>query len=160
MCKLVHSIIHVCQSTVGVGSLCVTTAQFVGTTLPRVHAVCPFALFVFSDGSSGPMSPWNDAALVSLRERLKLNVSMNTGLSDRLEKAAGGFMSEHEAKMVREPTTASNMEKIEKIIEILRGKTNEDFATFCTMLRETNHVVWADELEKEAERFKRERKGS
>ena len=122
--------------------------------------MCPLALFVFSDSSSGPMSPWNDDALVSLKERLKLNVSMNTGLSDRLEKAAGGFMSEHEAKMVRELTTASNMEKIEKIIETLRGKTNEDFATFCTMLRETNHVVWADELEKEAEQFKRERKGT
>ena len=85
---------------------------------------------------------------------------MKTGLSDRLEKATGGFMSEHEAQMVREPTTASNMEKIEKIIETLRGKTNEDFATFCTMLRETNNVVWANELEKEAERFKRERKGT
>ena len=122
--------------------------------------MCPLALFGLSDGSSGPMSPWNDDALVSLRERLKLKVSMEMGLSDRLERAAGGFMSEHEAKMVREPTTASNMEKIEKIIETLRGKTNEDFATFCTMLRETNHVVWADELEKEAERFKRERKGT
>ena len=122
--------------------------------------MCPLALLGFSDGSSGPMSPCNSDALVSLKERLKLNVSMNTGLSDRLEKAAGGFMSEHEAKMAREPTTASNMEKIDKIIEILRGKTNEDFATFCTMLRETNHVVWVDELEKEAERFKRERKGT
>ena len=122
--------------------------------------VCPFALFGFSDGSSGPMSPWNDDALVSLKERLKLKVSMETGLSDRLEKAAGGFMSEHEAMMVIEPTTASNMEKIEKIVKILRGKTNEDFATFCTMLQETNHDVWADELEKEAERFKRERKGT
>ena len=121
--------------------------------------MCPLALFGFSDGSPGAMSPWNDDALVSLRERLKLKVLMETGLSDRLEKAAGGFMSEHEAQMVREPTTASNMEKIEKIIKILRGKTNEDFVTFCTMLRVTNHVVWADELEKEAERFKRERKG-
>ena len=144
----------------GVGSLCVTTAQFVGTTLPRVHASVSSCHVGFSDGSSGPMSPWNDAALVSLRERLKLKVSMETGLSDRLEKAAGGFMSEHEVKIVREPTTASNMVKIEKIIEILRGKTNEDFATFCTMLRDTNHVVWADELEKEAERFQRERKGT
>ena len=122
--------------------------------------MCPLVLFGFSDGSSDPMSPWNSDALVSLKERLKLNVSINTGLSDRLEKAAGGFMSEHEAKMVRELTTASNMEKIEKIIETLRGKTNEDFATFCTMLRGTNNVVWASELEKEAERFKRERKGT
>ena len=104
------------------------------------------------------MSPWNDDALVSLRDRLKLNVSMNTGLSDRLEKAAGGFMSGREAQMVRE--LSSNMEQIENVIEILRGKTNDDFAAFCTMLRETSHVVWADELEKEAERFKRRRKGT
>ena len=82
---------------------------------------------------------------------------MNTGLSDRLEKAAGGFLSGPEAQMVRR--LPSNIEQIEKIIETLRGKRNEDFATFCVMLRETNHVVWADELEKEAERFKRERKG-
>ena len=121
--------------------------------------VCPLALFVFSDGSSGPMSAWNRDALVSLRETLKLRVSMNAGLSDKLEKTAGGFMSEHEAKMVREPTKASDMDKTEKIIKILLGKTNEDFATFCTMLRETSQYVWADELEKKAEQFKRERKG-
>ena len=120
--------------------------------------VCPLALFGFSDGSSGPMSPWNDDALVSLKERLKLNVSMNTGLSDRLEKAAGGFMSRPEAQIVRE--LPSNMEKIDNVVETLRGKTNEDFATFCTMLRDANYVVWADELKKEAERFKRERKGT
>ena len=120
--------------------------------------MCPLALFVFSDGSSGPMSPWNDDALVSLKERLKLNVSMNTGLSDRLEKAAGGFMSRPEAQMVR--GLPNNIEQMGNVIEILRGKTNEDFASFCTMLRETNNVVWADELEKEAERFRGERKGT
>ena len=118
----------------------------------------PLSLFGFSDGSSGPMSPWKSNALVSLKERLKLNVSMNTGLSDRLEKAAGGFMSEHEAHIVT--GLPSNIEQVDKVIETLRRKTNEDFATFCTMLRETNHVVWADELEKEAERFKREKKGT
>ena len=120
--------------------------------------MCPLALFVFSDGSSGPMSPWNNDALVSLKERVKLNVSMNMGLSDRLEKPAGGFMSRLEAQMVRE--LPSNIEQIDKVIETLRGKTNEDFATFCAILRETNHVVWANELEKEAERFKTERKGA
>ena len=120
--------------------------------------VCPLALFGFSDGSSGPMCPWNDDALVSLKETLKLRVSMNTDLSDRLEKAAGGFMSGPEAQMVR--GLPSNMEQIDNVIETLRRKRNEDFATFCTMLRETNHVVWADELEKEAERFKRVRKGT
>ena len=118
----------------------------------------PLALFGFSDGSSGPMSTWNNDALASLKERLKLNVSMNTGLSDRLEKAAGGFMSRPEAQMVR--GLPSNHEQIDNLIEALRGKTNKDFVTFCTMLRETNHVVWADELEKEAVQFKRARKGT
>ena len=112
----------------------------------------------FSDVNSGRMSPWNDDALVSLRERLKLNVSMNTGLTDKLENAAGGFMSRREVQMVRE--FSSNSEKIDKVIETLRGKTNKDFVTFCTMLRETNHVVWAVELKEEAERFKKGEKGT
>ena len=113
----------------------------------------PVALSPSSDVSSGPMSPWNDDALVSIRERLKLNVSMNTGFTDKLEQAAGGFMSRCEALTVRE--LSSNSEQIDRVIEILRGKANKDFNTFCTMLRETNHVVWAVELEKEAERFKK-----
>ena len=131
-----------------------------GNHTPKSACQCALLHRGFSDGSSGPMSSWNKDALVSLREDLKLNVLMETGLSDRLEKAAGGFMSKHEAKMVREPASASNMKKIEKIIDILQGKTNEDFATFCTMLRGTNNDVWASELEKEAERFKRKRKGT
>ena len=116
------------------------------------------ALSSISDVSSTPMSPWNDDALVSLRERLKLNVSMNTGLTKKLEKAAGGFMSRHEAQMVR--ALSSNSEQIDKVIETLRRKTNKDFVTFCAMLRETNHVVWSVELEKEAERFKKGGKGT
>ena len=119
--------------------------------------VFPTALSYTSDVSSGLMSPWNDDALVSLRERLKLNVSMNTGLTDKLEKAAGGFMSRCEAQTVRE--LSSNSEQIDKVIETLRGKTNKDFNTFCAMLRETNHVAWAIELEMEAEQFKKGGKG-
>ena len=97
---------------------------------------------------SHPMSTWNDAALVALKDRLKLNLSMSSGLSDKLEKAAGGFCSRDEAQEIRE--LSSNREQIDRVIAILRGKSNEDFHTFCTMLRETNNVVWADELEKEA----------
>ena len=112
----------------------------------------PVALSPSSDVSSGPMSPWNDDALVSMRESLKLHVSMDTGLTDKLEKAAGGFMSRREAQMVRD--LSSNSKQIDKVIETLRGKTNKDFVTFCAMLRETNHMVWSVELEREAERFK------
>ena len=135
--------------------LTIATVQFVVTRLPSVSST---ALSPFSDISTGPMSPWNDDALVSLRERLKLNVSMNAGLAVMLEKAAGGFMSRHEAQIVRE--LSSNSEQIDKIIETLRGKTDKDFNTFCAMLQETNHVVWAVELKKEAERFKKGGKGT
>ena len=99
------------------------------------------------------MSPWNDDALVSLKESLKLNVLMNTGLADMLEKAAGGFMSRTEVQMVT--ALPSNSDQIDKVIETLRGKADEDFDTFCAMLRQTNHVIWAVELEKKAEQFKR-----
>ena len=112
------------------------------------------ALSRSSDVSSVPMSPWNDDALVSLKENLKLQVLMNTGLTDKLEKAAGGFMSRREAHMVG--GLSSHSEQIDRVIEILRGKTNKDFDTFCTMLRETNHVVCADQLEKETKWFKKE----
>ena len=99
------------------------------------------------------MSPWNDDALVSLKESLKLNVLMNTGLADKLEKAAGGFMSRTEVQMVR--ALPSNSDQIDNVIETLRGKADEDFDIFCTMLRQTNHVTWAVELEKKAKQFKR-----
>ena len=99
------------------------------------------------------MSPWNDDALVSLKESLKLNVLMNTGLADKLEKAAGGFMSRAEAQIVS--SLSSNSDQIDRVIETLRGKADEDFDTFCMMLRQTNHVIWAVDLEKKAEQFKR-----
>ena len=106
-----------------------------------------------SDSSIRPMSHWNDAALVSLWENLKLNVLLSTGLSGRLEKPAGGFMSRREAQIVRE--LPSNTEQVDKVIDTLRGKSDEDFQKFCTMLRDSNQGVWADELERAAEHFKR-----
>ena len=103
--------------------------------------------------SAGRMSQWNCDALASLKGELKLNVSMNTGLTDKLEKVQGGFMSRCEAQMIN--GLPNKHEQIDRVIEILRKKTDKDFDTFCTMLRETNHVAWAVELEKETERFKK-----
>ena len=108
------------------------------------------------------MSPWNHSALVSLRGDLKLNVfrdlklhvSMEAGLGDKLEKAAGGFMTQFEAWTVREQP--GNMKQMDKVIEILLGKADEDFTTFLKMLQDTNNGVWAEELVKTAEQFKRE----
>ena len=42
------------------------------------------------------MEEWNRAALVSLQGELKCKVMLKTGLVDRLQKAAGGFMDERE----------------------------------------------------------------
>ena len=98
------------------------------------------------------MSSWNVAALLSSRERLKLNVLMNTGFSDKLEKEAGGFMSQREAQMVRGLSTSSA--QVDRVIETLRGKTDDDFQTFCQMLQNSNQAVWADELERLSKQFK------
>ena len=101
-----------------------------------------------------PMSPWNHQALVSLRGDLKLRVLMETGLRDKLEKAAGGFMDEHEAQTVKEQP--GNSKQMDKVIDILLGKANKDFTTFLKMLQDSNNKVWAEELEKRAEQFKKE----
>ena len=101
-----------------------------------------------------PMSPWNHQALVSLRAELKMRVLMETGLGDKLEKAAGGFMDELEARTVREQL--GNMKQMDKVIDILLGKADKDFTTFLKMLRDSNNKVWAEELKKRAEQFKEE----
>ena len=100
------------------------------------------------------MSPWNRSALVFLRGDLKLHVLMEAGLGDKLEKAAGGFMNLFEARTVREQP--GNIKQMDKAIEILLGKADEDFTTFLKMLRDTNNGVWAEELVKTAEQFKSE----
>ena len=105
-----------------------------------------------------PMSPWNHQALVSLRADLKLRVLMETGLGDKLEKAAGGFMDEHEAERVRQERT--NMEQMDKLIQLLLGKSNEDFATFLKMLQDTNNGTWAHQLVERAKQFSQRQAGT
>ena len=113
----------------------------------------PCLLSTVSCGGTGLMSSWNNDALLFLREKLRLNVLMNTALSAKLEKAAGGFLSQYEAKTVRE--LPSNIAQVDRIMETLQGKGDKGFQTFCKMLRDSNQVVWADELERVAELFKR-----
>ena len=109
------------------------------------------ALLLFSS-TARPVSSWNKDALVSLQEELQLHVLMDTGFGNRLEKAAGGFLSYFEARTVREQS--GNTNQIQKVIELLHGKTDEDFVTFLEMLRASNNKVWADELERKAKDFK------
>ena len=62
-------------------------------------------------------------------------------------------MSEYEAQMVRE--LPNSIAQVDRVIEILREKGNKDFKAFCKMLCDSNQVVWADELKRVAEQFKR-----
>ena len=101
------------------------------------------------------MSPWNRDALVSLREKLQLHVLMETGLCNRLEEAAGGFMNEFEAATVRQQS--GNIQQMGKVIDILCGKGDKDFSTFLQMLRESNNEVWAEELKKKVKKLKRKK---
>ena len=102
-------------------------------------------------GLLGPMSKWNVDALEALKGKLKLKVQMFQ-LVDMLHTAAGGFMNSAEVQRVRDKT--ADAQQIEEVIDILRGKGDKEFATFCQMLQQSNYQAWADKLELEAEKFK------
>ena len=97
------------------------------------------------------MTDWNKKALECMRENLKINVKM-TQLADMLERSAGGFMNRAEALHVRDMIGDAQM--MGQVIEVLLGKENEAFYTFCSMLRRSNYESWACKLELTAEGFK------
>ena len=97
------------------------------------------------------MTDWNKKALECMRENLKINVKM-IQLADMLERSAGGFMNRAEALHVRDMIGDAQM--MGQVIEVLLGKENEAFYTFCSMLRRSNYESWACKLELTAEGFK------
>ena len=126
----------------------------VHVVLRELNGVLLLSCCVLVFSAEGPMSQWNIDALVSLQGKLKLYVKMNTGLIDKLQPAAGGFMSPVEEQQVR--NQRGNNEQMGELIEILKGKRNKDFDTFLEMLRAVNYGVWAKELVEKAEEFRRE----
>ena len=105
-----------------------------------------------TDNDMSPMEEWNKNALVLLQGDLKLYVIIKTGLINRLQKAAGGFMDEGEAQAV--VSKPSNAEQMGELIQILLGKRNADFKIFCTMLRQSSNSLWAERLERKASEFR------
>ena len=114
----------------------------------KVLQCSPAPLSYSSANSSSPMSDWNKDALVSLKGQLKVHVLLDTGLADKLQTPAGGFMSAAEAQSVT--ALPNNHEQMGKLIDILQGKGNNEFRKFCEILRQANHVSWADTLERKA----------
>lgn len=94
------------------------------------------------------MSAHNDKALTKLKDQLVLNLSLDTGLGTKLEKAAGGFMDRFEAQNIMQQPTMNK--KIDAMIELLRTKDDVDFQTFLDMLVKSNNTVWANELRRTA----------
>ena len=127
----------------------VVLISLVVTDLPAAPLSC-----CSTDSDTGPMEEWNRDALVSLQGDLKLNVIVKTGLIDKLQTAAGGFLSRAEAQAVE--SKPSNAEQMGELIRILLGKGNADFRTFCRMLCQSNYNMWADQLERKAREFRGE----
>lgn len=96
------------------------------------------------------MDAWKIQALSSLEHKLKLNLSLE-GILSRLERPAGGFMTEDERSSVED--MQGKRSQVQKIIEILRRKGNRDFETFQKILRESGNEVWAEKIEESAHQF-------
>ena len=99
------------------------------------------------------MAEWNQAALVELQGSLKTNVKM-IQLCDLLERPAGGFMDRAEVLSVK--TKTGDMEQMGEVINILRGKNDVAFYTFCDLLQRSNYGMWAQKLVSSVERLKTE----
>lgn len=96
------------------------------------------------------MSDYNVKALTALRAELKTTIVMDTHLIDMLETEAGGFMTRQEAQSVR----SDDKSKMGRLIDILLSKGDKEFRIFYEMLRNSNHLAWAEMLEQKAESFK------
>ena len=95
------------------------------------------------------MSDYNSSALIAFREKLKINIAMKPHLMYMLEEQAGGFMTRAEAQSVRDAE-----DPMGRLIEILLGKGDKEFNTFCDMLDKSNHHGWAKSLRQNAEWYR------
>ena len=58
------------------------------------------------------------------------------------------------AEVLRVNTKNGDMEQMGELINILLGKEDVAFYTFCDLLQRSNYEVWARELKSAAERLK------
>ncbi len=95
------------------------------------------------------MSDYNSKALIALRPDLKIKIKMKPLLMDMLQPPAGGFMNPAEEQSVRNAE-----DPMGKLIDILLGKGDKEFKTFCDMLEKSNHRAWAISLREKAEWYR------
>ena len=102
------------------------------------------------------MDKWRDDALVKHEHALKLNLSLISLLS-LLEQPAGGFMIREERMNVE--SVEGQMERVDRILKVLRGKGNEEFDIFLKVLNNSGNDVWARTIEKSAQLFRKVQSG-
>ena len=111
---------------------------------------CEIMTFSLPTSGTAPMSAYNQGSLAALQRKLKVYVEMRPHLIDLLEEEAGGIMTRAEAKMVLQ----DDINQMEQLIDVLRGKGDKEFHTFCEMLQKSNYAHWANALLQEAEKLK------
>lgn len=96
---------------------------------------------------------------MSLKGELKGNVKVHaSGVLDELlkpeissEDSLGIFI---ESEMEEVNGKATNRDQVEKIIELLLGKSEADFIKFCKILEKCSNDTWSTRLQKEAAKLK------
>ncbi|MCY4472936.1 MAG: hypothetical protein OXC07_09015 [Kistimonas sp.] len=100
---------------------------------------------------SDSMSTARTQAIEKLREGLVLNVLLTNGLHNKINKAAGGFMTRPEVQQVT--SKGSNMEQMSALLDILLEKGDAAFDNFVKLLGDANYEAWGSELAKAAKQF-------
>ena len=97
--------------------------------------------------SSGCMDSHFDEALVWILPDLRTGLSLD-GVLPRLERPAGGFMTQNERMQVE--FLGSPLERVSEIVGILRKKTNDDFHRFLAILDQSGNKHWSTRIRDEA----------
>ena len=99
-----------------------------------------------SGGPSQPMNPFRKDALVKLESELRVNLSLDgvLPLLEKTEDGRGGFMTRVERMSVE--AERGDLDRVSKIIGILRKKDNRAFDRFCEILCESGNEVWGKKL--------------
>lgn len=93
---------------------------------------------------------WNEVALIRLREELKLSVKVKE--SRMLEMLAAPLKAETQTIVAME----NDMERMDKIIEILLGKEDKWFRNFCYVLTKNNNETWTNSLRIKAKELQKD----
>ena len=92
------------------------------------------------------MNPSRKDALVKLESELRVNLSLDgvLPLLEKTEDGRGGFMTRVERMSVE--AERGDLDRVSKIIGILRKKDNRAFDRFCAILCESGNEVWGKKL--------------